>query len=923
MAVMAEHPEPRAMGSDGASAFTRERRPLQTVKLNPPRASPFEVARTEICEQIYAAGAARLVLLSAPAGFGKTTVMQQLCQRFEQTGIATSWLTLDTADNDVVRFLPMLAAALDRIIPGVLPPEQPLRTQGNNLGGLALGLLDRLSAHPAPFALFLDDIESVQNPAVIGLIQELIEQLPRGGQLIAASRGLPEFGLSRLRARTRLVEIEASQLRFSVEEADNFLRRRCALALGENDVRLLHRITEGGPIALWLASLSLAGREQPGTFIAQLVASNASVIESLVEDVLTRQSEPLQDFLLRTCILDPLNAALCDAVCRRNDSAALLADLARANRFVTSLHGEPNGYRYHSVTAESLRARLASRMPEAVPLLHRAASDWFLAQGRVVPAIEHALASGDFSYALPLLAEHADRLLVQSRMRLLTRWLDPLAQAGRLRDQPLLQAIHAWAVMFSRGPREARTLLDGFDHQPCGDSTVAAHRLALRPTLLTMMDEIEEAYPLLIAGDAALPVEAVFPRAAMAISLATIAMIAGRYRDARDFVAAGRHTHRGLDMSFDTVFEAVEGAIDLTQGRLRQATARLRLATHPVEVDAARSTNGNALSGVLLAQALYEADDCEQAERLLNVYAPLIKDVVSPDQLIRAHSLLARIVAGRGDVERAFALLTELEYLGHRGGLPRAVASAKLERARFMLAHGHAAAAREELDQAGDLALWGRISQLPTRANDVETRTLGQLRWTVRAGQPELAIEPLRKELHDAEHAQRLRCALTLRLLLAEALWRSARRSQALSLLCDALALAGLEGYVRPFIDEGATVAAMLEEFLSLPAPGAESLPAVAQGLLERMRWASAASKEAAAPAATTVASSGFGEVLTRREAQVLQLLATGLSNPAIGERLFVAETTVRSHLRSINVKLDARNRTEAVAIARRLGVIR
>lgn len=235
------------------------------AKLNPPLAPSFEVPRTELCERIFAAGSVKLVVVRAPAGFGKTLVMQQLHQRFQEAGLPCAWAALDAADNDVERFLTVLAGALKGVISGA--PEGRRAKERLGADTQALELLDRVAAHPSAFALFLDDFEAVQSEAVVGLVRQLIEQLPPGAQMIVGSRGVPELGLGRLRAQGRLLEIGPSQLRFSVSEADDLLRQKRRLALSAEDVARLHKRTEGWAAALWLASVSMEYSEQPGRFI--------------------------------------------------------------------------------------------------------------------------------------------------------------------------------------------------------------------------------------------------------------------------------------------------------------------------------------------------------------------------------------------------------------------------------------------------------------------------------------------------------------------------------------------------------------------------------------------------------------------------------------------------------------------------------
>ncbi len=897
-------------------------------KLRPPERPAAELARVEICERIFAAGAAKLVLLRAPAGFGKTTTMLQVRERFLETGLPTAWLTLDRGDNDVGRFLAALIAALSALIPG-LPRVEEARAGGPDQ--IALSLIDRMAAHPAPLALFCDDFEMVKNPAVSAIMAELIEQLPRGAQVIMGSRGVPELRLGRLRARGRLLEIEPAQLRFSEAEADGFLCQLRGLVLEPQDVRRLHRSTEGWAAALWLASVSLENRDQPSSFIAGFSGSNAAVVDYLVEDVLSRQNEDVRGFLLCSSLLTELNPSLCDAVCGRSDSAEVLRAIEQAHLFLAPLQGDRSQYRYHGMFAEFLRTELARQLPDEVPRIHRAAAHWFDAQRRPVPAIEHALAAGDLEFALPMLAGHAQALLDQGRIRLLSRWLEPLLESGELDAYPMLQVVHAWSVCFAYGPREAAVLLERLEARNDIDPEVAAHRMAMKTLILALTDRTDEALPLGEEVLARLPSGLGFVSGFLEVTMANLALIAGRYHEALQFAdaARARQPAHASDLNL-ALSEAAEAAVDLIQGRLRRAITGLRLAVSAGAMDATRATNGNVLAGVPLAQALYEAGQLEQAERLLVIYIPLIRGVRIPDELIIAHVVMARILVERGEAEPAEQLLLELERIGHREGLARVVASARLERVRILLMQDRLAQARSELDRCGDRALWARVMRQSHRANEVETQDVGFARWAVRSGHAAEVLPTLRAELDIAERSQRERRALSLRLLLAQALYRDGQRNKAMRLLARAVAFAAREGYVRAVLDEGALMLSMLTELRALPdvltvEGSPEEMLAFVDALLPRVAAEALGGAPAVQAAATDPANHDVPaqvEVLTRKELQVLRLAAEGLSNDQLAERLFVAETTVRTHLRNINVKLDARSRIEAIAIARRLGLI-
>jgi LuxR family maltose regulon positive regulatory protein len=914
-----------------APAATAARRAPLAAKLRPPQAASFELPRTELCEKIFNAGAAHLVLLRAPAGFGKTTVMLQVRRRFEETGVPHAWLTLDRADNDVGRFLSVLIAALAPLVPGLRQFEQ---AQGLGPDELAFALIDTVAASPLPFALFLDDFEVLRGAAVLGLVQELLAQLPRGAQLIVGSRGVPDFGLGRLRARGRLLDVDPMQLRFSAEEVEGFLRERRGLSLSLDDMRRLHRSTEGWIAALCLASVTLENRADASRVIAGFSGSNAAVMEYLLEDVLSRQSEPVRDFLLHSSVLTELNASVCDAVCGRHDSAQLLRELEQAHLFLTPVGTEHADFRYHAMFGEFLRAQLQQQQPQAVAGLHRAAARWYVQHGRPVPAMEHALAGDDLALALPLLQAHGQSLLEQGRVNLLARLLGPMHEAGQLSGTPQLETLHVWAVCFARGPRAAAPFLEALERQDLQAPELRAQLFTLKALLLALVDRTDEALAhMQPATDLPVPDDG-FVRSFFDVTLANLTMIAGRYHEALRLADAARSRQPEHASSFNfALSEAVEGAVDLTQGRLRRAIARLRLAVRTGATDSTRATNGNALVGVLLAEALYEADHGEQAERLLAVYIPLILRVGIPDQLISAHVVMARICQDRGDEERAQQLLAELEHIGHRDGLPRVVASARLERVRALVQQGQLQRARSELDRCHDRSIWRRVSQLSLRANEVETYEVALARWSIASGHAAQVVETLRAQLDAAERAQRERRALSLRLLLAQALRRTEQRNKAMRVLAKAVRQAASEGYVRAFLDEDPYLFHLLGELRAVPTLLLEGPRAAGVALEAPLQFVDQLLKRspvaAPAPAARARATPvpepmpAMGqEVLTRKEVQVIRLAAEGLSNEQIAERLFVAETTVRTHLRNINVKMDARNRMEAIALARRAGLI-
>jgi LuxR family maltose regulon positive regulatory protein len=890
-------------------------RTVPASKLSPPRTSAEQVIRTRIGELVRAAGPGKLILVRAPAGFGKTTLMVQCRSQLQEKGIDTAWLTLDSGDNDPSRFLACLAAAVMHMNGDDSGfAEQELAAAGAP-GDVALRIMERLAAHGTPFALLLDDFETIHEPTVLELVRELIEQLPRGGQVIIGTRSPPDLGLARLRVRGQLLEIDAAQLRFSVGETEEFFTRRRAIALSPDDLARLHGKTEGWIAALWLASVSLERRSDRSEFISRFSGSHEAVSDYLASDVLAHQPAHIREFLLHTSILRHLNPSLCDALLGRDNSAQMLARLAAANLFLVPIEADEKTYRYHSLFSSFLRSQLAEQAPGDMARLHRAASLWYEQQGRPVPAIDHALDGQNLEHALSLLAQHAESLLADGRMRLLTRWFD-LIPAQSLHALPLLQVLRVWALSFTRGPWEAMALLDTLPCSSSSDPVVKSYVLALRPALYALMDNNEQALQVGSAALAHMPLSSAFADSALANEMAYVFCFMGERDRVFQLLQASRQLQGTRASLFNRMYsESIEGIIDLEEGRLRQATARFRMAVRATHAGAYTHANGNAFAGILFADALYETNDLDQAARLLHVYAPLAKDVGLADHMIIGYLRLARIAFQRGDIDTVFNGLAELEQLGHERQLPRVVASARLERARTFLLQGNRHASRDELHRANDASIWNKVRALRMPAHDLDYFDIGQLRWDIHFGDTVPVGARFDELIADAVAASRHRRALKLQVLKGLALQRSGQNAAALACMGQLLAATSQENFVRLILDEGPAVGMLVRR---VQTEGAETGNPIFTEYLQRLA-ASCGGEDAPA----SVVQETLAEPLTAREISVLRLLAEGYSNSALAEKLFVSDSTVRTHLRNINMKMGVRSRMQAVSNARRLGLIR
>jgi LuxR family maltose regulon positive regulatory protein len=874
------------------------------AKLGPLVQRAAEVRRVEVAERLTRAGNVKLVLVRAPAGYGKTTAMLQMRELLESQDVGTAWLTLDRADNDVPRFLVGLSAAVAQLD----------LERGSGEGA---GPMEALAGATSPFALFLDDFELIREGGVLGLVREILDHLPREGRLVIGSRYLPELGLGRLRARGHLLELDTEALRFSPAEAAEFFHLRGAeLSLEAMD--RVHHKTEGWAAALWLLSLALPHHGTGSDFVQRLSLSQRDVADYLTEEVLAQQSPEVRSFLLRSSVLRHLSAPACQALLPALDCDAILQELQRANVFLAPVEGAPGLFRYHSLFADFLRTQLQREQPEQLMRLHLAASAWYESQDRGVPAIDHAIEGGDHPHALSLLHTRAERLLEQGRMRLLDRWFSAIPPE-QLQQHGRLQVIALWARCFSQGPWTALQWLHEAGCERSEDPVVQAHVRALLPVLLAMMDRFSEAHRAGLEGVARLPSGNAFADSVLLNAMAHIVSVAGDRREAHRFLEDARRSQG--ESAFNRMYtETVQGLLDLREGRLRQATARFRMAvTAGTQPSVYTYLHGNAWAGVFYAGAVYEANDIAAAERLLNVYLPLARDVGLPDHVISSHRMRARIAFQRGDVDSAFQVLVELEYLGHQRKLPRVIANAKLERARILLLQGNGPAAREELGRA-DNGSWEEVQREQRAAQEVDDLFIARQRWQIHFGQAAEALAALRGEVQRALAGERHGRAMKLNLLLALALYRSGDLGRALDELGQLLRQAAQEGFVRMILDEGPMVAPLLARLLVVQAPGGDP---IFGDHLQRLAAALGVSASGEEDAAGAPALDMLAEPLTRKEIRVLQLLAEGYSNTAMAEKLFVSDSTVRTHLRNINTKLDSRSRTQAVAVARRLGLIR
>jgi LuxR family maltose regulon positive regulatory protein len=898
-------------------ARTRDSTDYAYQRTSPPALGPSIVERNSIVERICETADARLTLVRAPAGFGKTVLLHQCRSLMQRKGIKVAWLTLDSSDNDAFHFVTGVLTAIG------MPPS-PAARKSRALQGVAPLLsgaylqtaLKRIAEYGKPFALIFDEFECLNEPGVLSLVSELGERLPSDARIIIATRIAPSLGLARLRALGLVQDILAEDLRFSLDDTRALVAKLGFASIDDSEIGVLHAKTEGWPVALRLATMALERTDHPRDFNALFSGQEDPLESYLTEVVFDRQPEAVQQFLLRTSILLHISEPLAKSLMPDVDCAAMLRHVSEYDVLLRPLGNDGKTFRYHNLFADFLRARLRRESAQDIPSLHLAASRWFAAQGRPVPAIDHAIEAGDYEVACELLASHATSLLADGRFRLLARWFKRLP-AEVIRLDPYLMIAEIWAACYTVGPEQAEILLQASALENTDNRELQKFILPLRPLLLAMMDRIEDAHAAAKRILSTISEPSDFTEKVIFFVCAMMAFIAGYRDEARTMLEAGRQRNSGAMTALTvTHAETLEGQIDLHEGRLKQARACFRTALEASRKVVHTSSPGNTWAGVFYAYVLYESNELDEAHRLLQLYNPIIREIALADLLILGYLPLVRIATYRSLWERSFQLLKELEYFGLQRNIPRVWATAKLERSRLLLMQGHCDVAREEISHAGDDALWSRVGRLRLPANELNDRAIAELRLLAHLGEISAFQTAFAPELAAAESSSRRYRALKLKVLHAIALSRTGARNAAMSLLEETLRPLSRERFVQLFVEEGPQVGWLVQGLAKqLLVTGVSRADSALLAYLDELLAAFDLPPQSAAFTSTL---SGF----TDKELRVLNLLAGGLTDTEMAQEVGVSASTVRTHKRSIYSKLDVHNRMQAVLAARRAGFI-
>jgi LuxR family maltose regulon positive regulatory protein len=915
------------------SEVAAERDVLLATKLHTPRPRPDLIPRPRLAERLDEGLARGLMLVCAPAGYGKTVLLADWARRGQQP---VAWLSIDAGDNDPARFWRHAVAALGQHRPGLaervgslLGPPAP-----SSYEGLMTALINDLAAQPAAdqAVLVLDDYHLIDSETVHTSLGFLIEHRPPGLQLVLASRSDPPLALARLRGRGQLAELRAAELRFTADEAVALLQQGAPVpgaALPETALAALAARTEGWAAGLQLAALSLRGQPDAAGFTAAFTGSHRYVLDFLAEEVLAHQSERVRTFLLETSVLERLSGDLCDAVTGGPGSQDLLEQVERAGLFVVPLDEVRGWWRYHHLFADLLRARLPQELPGRVCELHRNAAAWYAARGLADDAIRHAVAAGELIWAARLIEQHFDELFyLRGEGVTVQRWLS-LLPGDLIRTRPRLLLAQAFLASHSGHMETVQPLLEaaeqaypGVAEEPFEPTAGQAGSMLVNvPALIA----IHRGFLAQLRGDA--EATAVLAARALAESgegqwrlsstargfLAMAEWLGGRLTEAERLFAASIAGWQAAGQPTFTAWHRYQLAqVQRARGSLDAATRTYEQALSATAVPGRPPAPTVALVYVGLAEVAYQRNELDDALRYVTEGIALERRFLPGTSPAAGLVTLAWIRQATGDPAGALKAIGEAEQASPA---PAGVLNPfPAQRARLLLAQGDvAAAARWTLEtglHAGDQPHYPR-----------EPGYLVLARVLLAQQRPAEALALLERLYAAAVAQDRRGSVIEAGALRALALAACDRGPDALNALAEVFTLACPQGYVRVFADEGPPMAALLAQLIKAQRAGG---PLVPLGCLARLQRAFDVGHPAPGPRSgpAPVGVPGLVEQLTSREVEVLQMLAAGRSNQAIATQFVVTLDTVKKHVSHVLSKLGAANRTEAVARARELGLI-
>ena len=917
---------------------------LLNTKLFIPRTRPDLIPRARLTEQLQTGAWRALTLVSAPAGFGKTTLVADWVR---ESGWKAAWVSLDEGDNDVSRFLSYLTLALREIGDGIGQTALDIlqSSQSPSVEAVLTGLLNEVATLPDDFIVVLDDYQSIVAQPVHDALGYLLEHIPPQMHLVIATRADPPLPLSRLRVRGQMTEVRAADLRFTEDETSAYLNDLMGLGLSHEQIEALEARTEGWIAGLQLAALSMQGRGDKAEFVAAFAGSHRYIIDYLVDEVLSRQSEEVQSFLRQTSVLERFSAPLSEAVTGMSDGQAILQRIEQANLFLVPLDDDRRWFRYHHLFAEFLSQRLQESQPDLIPELHMRASGWFAEEGWIDESIDHAIAGKDYERAASLIEQEAQALIINDQHRILLNWVSVLPGEVWHRHPRLClyyaMALHATGQL--DGVEPLLKIAESNRHL-APHTSVTAYANAIRsyvangranyPLAISYAQSVIRSLP---SGESTPEIptldDDLISRGRAFLGMAEAYMASGELTEADSILSeAIAENQRAGNMSATSASIADRITVMTNMGKLKRA-----IEFSYQGLDLLRRWPGRSESGgrSLMADAqiylhvgslFYEMNELSESETYARRTIEHHEAGGRVHYGIWGYRLLADLMLARGDVHGALSQTQKLDIL--RTNISDAninLARADVVRMNLRLRIGCSNPELAYLTQ--DVTSWVEARQLrPDHEFEYsgEPEYLLLARLLIVQDRPGEARPVLERLAHAAESAGRVGNQISYLVTLALAQTRDGEAATGLATLTQALSLAEPEGYVRTFVDCGRDIQGLLQ----LVAKDGTASNYVSKLLkafdpVQGEGGATDVEKSGALPVRReSGAPLSLLEPLNERELAILKFMAVGLSNREIASELYLSVNTVRWHAHNLFGKLGVAGRAKAVSRARDLNLL-
>jgi LuxR family maltose regulon positive regulatory protein len=902
------------------------------TKIVPPANARGFVPRPRLAELARDVGQSRLTVVQAPAGYGKTTLLRDWREGLAASGADVGWLTVDVGERTPAALFVYLAAMLSACDPTLGPDLTDLAGSAHFLAQdfIVAAVSERLLKAERPLVLFLDDVHLLGGRAAATL-ERIIALAPAHAHFVLASREIPDWPLGRMRASGQLLELGARELRFTEDEALAFMTNAGHAGLAPQDVSVLVERTEGWVAGLALASIALRKDKDAAAAIRAFSGRRRAVADFFADDVFGSQGVAVQEFLLETCVLGRLCPELCDTLTGRSNGRQMLDHLEAAGLFLAPLDDERRWYRYHSLFSDFLLRRLTDIDPTGPRNLHRRASQWFAQAGLLAEALEHAAAAGDHEWLASLLEENCEDLTYTGKLTLVAKYAEQLPAKVIARFPKTLLAL-AWRRTRSLRLRESRDLIDlaakridelaeAADPAPDAISDLRLLRLHGEMMLKAAEDDmplVEEQCQVLIRD---------FKDANPYITCTLYAQLITARREQFKFseleqleaTAAAIPGRSGYKFA-NIALQAVIGASLIAEGKTHAARGALEQGLTEAVHFGGLNSGLAALPALPLSELMYEWNDLERAEELIDGHLPVAREFGFVDQLISGYLIRPRLMQARGDLAAAFAALDSAMAVALECRLERLELNIFAERVRLLIRTGHP-------DRAADLARAEGIADAGTdlapRAASTtadEIRAQAWVRLALSQGRAAEALALAKQWRSFCGHRGAVRSLIRWNLLVVQILSVGGDVHAAQRALRDAIGAAAPGRFIRSFVDEGPVIRNHLTDAYAETQAQAHPHDAFAAEVLRA--FAPASQVKLTVVASEDSADQGLYGKLGARELEILSLVGSGLRNREIGARLGLTEGTVKWYMQQIYDKTGTRRRPQAVDRARQFGLL-